>query len=159
MGTLLGDLMFPAASLCWATYTVLSRRWGVAPVQSAAIVCVISGLLYVPAYLVVAGDRLLAAPLPDVLAQAVFQGVIATVISIFTYLRAVSALGAGPTSLITAAVPGVVTLVAIPVLGEWPGPATVVGVGLVSAGVVVTVLGLTRQATAGYQLTRRESRA
>jgi drug/metabolite transporter (DMT)-like permease len=71
----------------------------------------------------------------------------------------VSALGAGPTTLITAAVPGVATLAAIPLLGEWPDAATLAGVALVSAGVVVTVLGVARGGADGYRLTRRESRA
>jgi drug/metabolite transporter (DMT)-like permease len=74
-------------------------------------------------------------------------------------MRAVAALGAGPTTLITAAVPGLATLAAIPLLGEWPDGATLAGVALVSAGVAVTVAGVTRAAPGGYRLTRRESRA
>ncbi len=158
-GALLGDVCFPLASLCWAIYTVAARRWRVAPLQAAAVVYFLAAVIYLPPYLWLTGWRLPAAPLGDVVFQAIYQGLIATVVSLILYMRALTALGAGPTTMITAAVPGVATLAAIPLLGEWPGPATLVGVGLVSAGVVVTVLGLTRAASTGYRLTSRESRA
>jgi len=139
-----GDLLFPAASLSWASYTVLARRWGVAPLQSAAVVFVLSGLICVPAYLVVWGPRVLSAPPIDLLIQGIYQGLIATLASIMLFMRAVRALGAGPTTLVTAAVPGVVAIVGIPLLGEWPTWLTAAGILLVSAGVVVTVLGAIR---------------
>ena len=59
-------------------------------------------------------------------------------------IRAVRTLGAGPTTLVTAAVPGVVAIAGIPLLGEWPTWLTAAGILLVSAGVVVTVLGAIR---------------
>ncbi|MBL8702554.1 MAG: DMT family transporter [Alphaproteobacteria bacterium] len=139
-GVLLTDLLFPAASLNWALYTVLARRWSVAPLQSAAIVFVLSGVVCVPIYLAVWGPRLLAAPLDDLIVQGVYQGLVATIVSLLFYMRAVRALGAGPTTLITAAVPGMVTLAGIPLLGEVPSPSAIAGILLVTAGVVVTVV-------------------
>lgn len=41
--TPLGDAMFLAAGLMWAGFTVLSRRWGVAPLEGTVLVCVLSG--------------------------------------------------------------------------------------------------------------------
>jgi drug/metabolite transporter (DMT)-like permease len=157
--SLIGDLCFPLASLSWAIYTVAARRWGVAPLQAAAIVYALAALLYLPPYLLLGGGKLPSAPLADLVFQAVYQGLVATVVSLVLYMRAVTALGAGPTTLITAAVPGVATLAAIPLLGERPDAATLAGVALVSAGVVVTVLGVARAGGDGLRLTRRESRA
>jgi drug/metabolite transporter (DMT)-like permease len=157
--SLLGDLCFPLASLSWAIYTVAAKRWGVAPLQAAAVVYAGAAALYLPAYLLFTGFRLPAAPLADMLFQAVYQGLMATVVSLVLYMRAVAALGAGPTTLITAAVPGLATLAAIPLLGERPDSNTLLGVALVSAGVVATVAGLARPAAAGYQLTGRAPRA
>lgn len=139
-----GDLLFPAASLSWASYTVLARRWGVAPLQSAAIVFVFSALICTPVYLFFWGPRVLGAPPLDLLVQGIYQGLIATIASIVLFMRAVRALGAGPTTLVTAAVPGVVAIVGIPLLGELPSLLTVGGILLVSAGVVVTVIGAIR---------------
>jgi len=144
-GALAGDLLFPAASLSWAIYTVLARRWGVSPLQSAALVFVFGAAMWLPIYLAIWGPRVLTAPPMDLLVQGVYQGLIATIASIVLYMRAVRALGAGPTTLVTAAVPGVVTLAAIPLLGEWPTLLTTSGIVLVSAGVVVTVAGVVQR--------------
>ena len=146
----IGDLLFPAASLSWASYTVLARRWGVAPLQSAAIVFVLGAVICVPVYLAVWGPRVLSAPPRDLLVQGIYQGLIATIVSIMLFMRAVRALGAGPTTLVTAAVPGVVAIAGIPLLSEFPTFISIVGILLVSSGVVVTVTGAIR---AGVQST------
>lgn len=139
---LAGDLLFPLASFAWAVYTVLARRWGVSPMRAAAVVFVFGAAMWLPIYLTVWGPRVLAAPPMDLLIQGIYQGLISTIVSIVLYMRAVRALGAGPTTLVTAAVPGVVTLAAIPLLGESPTPLTILGIVLVSAGVVATVVGV-----------------
>lgn len=141
---LAADMLFPLASLSWALYTVLARRWAVAPLQAATVVFTLSGAICAPVYLVVVGPRFLSAPMGDLLVQGVYQGLIATIVSILLFTRAVHALGAGATTLVTAAVPGVVTLVAIPMLGEVPGRAAVAGILLVTLGVVATVLSTMR---------------
>jgi drug/metabolite transporter (DMT)-like permease len=157
--TVLGDACFPLASLCWAIYTVAAKRWRVGALQAAFVVYAIAALIYLPPYFVLTGARMPTAPLAEIVFQAIYQGLFATVISLFLYMRAVAALGAGPTTMLTAAVPGLAAVAAIPLLGEWPGPATTAGVVLVTAGVAVTVLALTRPAPAGYRLTSRESGA
>lgn len=146
---LAGDLLFPCASFAWAVYTVLARRWGVSPMRSAAVVFVFGAAMWLPVYLALWGPRVLSLPPLDLLVQGVYQGLISTIASIVLYMRAVRAIGAGPTTLVTAAVPGVVTLAAVPLLGEWPTTLTVLGVVLVSAGVVVTVVGVIRRSGAG----------
>jgi drug/metabolite transporter (DMT)-like permease len=85
--SLVGDLCFPLASLCWAIYTVAARRWGVAPLQAAAIVYALAALIYLPAYLVWGGGRLPSAPLAELAFQAVYQGLLATVVSLVLYMR------------------------------------------------------------------------
>ncbi|MBM3524978.1 MAG: DMT family transporter [Alphaproteobacteria bacterium] len=139
-GVLTSDLLLPLASLSWALYTVLARRWSVAPLQAATVVFVLSGAICAPIYLAAVGPRFLSAPLEDLLLQGVYQGVIATIVSILLFTRAVHALGAGATTLITAAVPSVVTLAAIPLLGEIPAATAIAGILLVTLGVVATVL-------------------
>ena len=142
---LAGGLLFPCASFAWAVYTVLARRWGVSPMRAAAVVFVFGAAMWLPFYLATWGPRVLAAPPVELLVQGVYQGLISTIASIVLYMRAVRAIGAGATTQVTAAVPGVVTLAAIPLLGEWPTMLTVAGTLLVSAGVVVTVVGVIRR--------------
>ena len=59
-------------------------------------------------------------------------------LSIFVYTRAVAALGPATTASFAAAVPVVTTLAAIPLLSEAPSRIGLVGVGVVTLGMLVT---------------------
>ena len=54
--------------------------------------------------------------------------------------KAVAALGAQRTAMVTAVVPTTATLAAIPVVGDVPTGLAVVGLGLVTAGMITAVL-------------------
>lgn len=146
---LTGDGALLLAAFCWSLYGVLAQRWAVRPAHAASIVASFSLMLYLPLYLLLAEPRFDQASWNEILLQALFQGVLLGAASIFIYTRAVSSLGASQTALFTAAVPCVTTLVAIPLLGEWPGAAAAFGVLVVSAGLLVAV---------GWSATRAGSR-
>lgn len=137
-----GDFLFAAASITWAVYTVLAQRWRVRPLQAATVVYVPAAVLYLPVYVLFFDSRLAEAPLPDLLIQGLLHGVLATLVSIFAFMRVVQALGASSTAMLTAAAPGFVTLLAIPLLGEIPSWLAVTGIGLVTAGIGATILAL-----------------
>lgn len=141
-GHLPGDLLFTSASMSWAVYTVLAQRWRVRPLQAATVVYVVAAVLYLPVYFTVFDSRLPDAPLDELLLQAVLQGVLATLVSIFAFMRVVQALGASATTMLTAAAPGAITLLAIPLLGEIPSWLAVAGIGLVTLGIGATLLAL-----------------
>lgn len=136
---LIGDGCLLLASLCWSTYGVLARRLGLASAQAAAIVAVLSMSCFLPIYILLPNKALLLASPTELLLQGVFQGVLIGVASIFVYTRAVAALGAAQTSLFTAAVPLATTLVAVPLLAEFPSNIVVVGVGIVTIGMFVAM--------------------
>lgn len=134
---MIGDACLAGASLCWAFYAVVVRRWGLDPLHAAAIVAPLSALLYLPVYLAVAGDRILAVDTAALWTQAAFQGVLIGVVSLLCYTAAVRLLGATETALATAAVPCLTALGAIPVLGEWPSPVAAAGVAVTTLGMIV----------------------
>jgi len=141
-GAWMGDLIFPLAPLAWALFTVYARRWQVAPVRAAAIVAVGSMLLFMPIYLVFLPKGIVATPLLEVVVQGLFQGIIAVIVALVTYTRAVVALGTAVTTMLTAAVPGLVALLAVPLLDEALTPLAVLGLALVTAGMLGTVASL-----------------
>ncbi len=102
----------------------------------------LSLLLYLPAYLVFAEPRLLAAAPAEVAGQAVFQGLFAAVLALICYSRAVAQLGVGGGAVFATLVPAIAVLLAWPLLGEVPGAGDLAGAGLVTAG-MATALGLT----------------
>lgn len=138
--TPLGDLLFVAAGLMWAIFTVLSRRWGVSPVAGTAVISVLSAAVYVPVYLAVVGaDRLIAAPLPFLLSQVLVQGVLSGVVAVLAYSKAVEILGAGKAAVFPALVPAVAILIGIPVAGELPTPVQLAGLGIVTLGLLFAI--------------------
>jgi drug/metabolite transporter (DMT)-like permease len=78
--------------------------------------------------------RLARIPLADLTVQAVFQGVVVTVISLVLCGRAILILGASGGAAFGAFAPALSALFAIPLLREWPRDTGWVGIGLISAG-------------------------
>ncbi|HUL82121.1 MAG TPA: DMT family transporter [Gammaproteobacteria bacterium] len=139
--TWLGDTMFVLGGLFWAGYTIGSRAWAVAPFHATVIVAVLSMLLYVPGYAVIEGAHLAAAPWTEIAIQAIFQGILSAVVALVFYTRSVALLGAARGAVFAALVPSFSLLFAIPILHEVPTRLQVLGVVLVTGGMVL-VLGL-----------------
>lgn len=130
-----GDLCFLAAGLLWALFTVLGRRWGVAPMLGTAVVSVLGGLAAVPLFLAFGDWAALLAQGPRMLlVQAVMQGALSGVVAVYAFARSVAALGAARAALFPALVPAVAVLLGVPVAGEWPDARQWLGLAVVMAG-------------------------
>jgi drug/metabolite transporter (DMT)-like permease len=134
--TWLGDLMFLLGGLSWASYTIGSRTWSVAPFHATVVVSVLSMIVYLPGYAGLAGSRLATAPWSEILIQVVFQGVLSAIVALLLYTRAVALLGAARGAVFAALVPAFSLLLAIPVLHELPTRLQMIGVVLVTLGMV-----------------------
>ncbi len=141
-GALVGDLLFPAASLSWAIFTVAARAWRVPPIAAVGVVGFGAGLVFLPIWIVLLPKGLAQTPWPELVFHGAYHGLFAFLVAFVAYTRCLVALGPGPTTMITALVPGVGALLAVPILGEPLTLATVAGLGLVTAGMLVTVRGL-----------------
>ena len=141
-----GDLLFLAGSCCWATYTVLVRLWGVSAVTATLSAALWAAPLYLPVWWLLLPSNLAAVPAGPLAWQFVYQGVFAVLVAGFLFTRAVTAIGAPRTTTITSLVPAMAALAAWPLLGEPLGALGLVGVGLVSAGMVLGVLTPSRRA-------------
>lgn len=130
-----GDALFLFAAFLSACFTVVMRRTKLEPLHAAALVSAGSLATYLPVYLALFGTRLAQLPIADLAVQALFQGVVVTIVSIVLYGRAVSILGASGGAAFGALVPALTALYAVALLGEWPGESDWVGIVLVSAGV------------------------
>ncbi len=134
-----GDLLFLLGSASWASYTVLARRWHPTPVQSLVSVGLWCGAIYVPIWFIALPSHLFTAPTQQLVPQALFHGVVAMLISLPLYTRALEGLGAARLTTVTALVPGTAALLAVPLLGEPLGLISLLGLAIVSAAVVVAV--------------------
>ena len=136
---LLGDAMFLLGGVFWASYTLATRTWGVPPLQATVVVAVLSMLGYVPLYAAVGGSHLAAAPWKEIAIQALFQGVLSAVVALVFYTRSVALLGAARGAVFGALVPSFSLLLLIPILGEIPTRLQVVGVVVVTAGMLLVL--------------------
>lgn len=133
----LGHALFLASGLAWACYTVAMRGARLDGLHAAAIAAVGAFVLYLPFYVGTAGQRLLAAPLPDIALQAFVQGLLTAIVSLLLYGRAVAILGASSGAAFAALCPAMTALMAIPILDEWPTAIEWMAIIMISAGVYV----------------------
>jgi drug/metabolite transporter (DMT)-like permease len=136
-----GHALFLGSGLAWACYTVAMRRARLEALHAAAIAAVGALILYLPAYLVFAGDSLAKAPWQDIALQATVQGLLTAIISLVLYGRAVSILGASSGAAFAALCPALTALMGIPILGEWPARTDWIAICLISAGVYIVSSG------------------
>jgi drug/metabolite transporter (DMT)-like permease len=124
-----GHLLFVAAAVMGSIYVVRLRRSGFSPMQGAAFVAVLSGL-GMAGLSAFSGQlsSLAHVPVPELLTQVLFQGLIVGVLSLVAFNRAIMLLGPVPSTVCLALVPGVAVAVAVPILGELPSSPEAVAI-------------------------------
>lgn len=131
----LGDALFLLASFLTACFTVAMRQARLEPLHATALVATGSLVVYVPIYLALYGGRLTQLTITEAAFQGFFQGVLVTIVALVLYARAVVILGASGGAAFGALVPALSALLAIPLLGEWPGEMDWLAIALISTGV------------------------
>lgn len=113
-----GDLLILASSISWAFYAVLFARCGYSAWVLTRAVSFGSAIVFLPIYFLWLPKELAAAPLSTLITQGVFQGVVATILAMLAYLKAISLLGMERTTAFLALVPIVIGIAAVPLLDE-----------------------------------------
>jgi drug/metabolite transporter (DMT)-like permease len=136
-----GDALFLVASFLTACYTVIMRWSKLDAVHVAALVSTGSLVIYAPIYVALNDHHLAEVPLASLAAQAIFQGLVVTIVAHVLYGRAVLILGASGGSAFGALVPTLSALFAIPLPGESPTASGWGGIILISAGAYLASAG------------------
>jgi drug/metabolite transporter (DMT)-like permease len=139
-----GDLLFVTAAMSWATYTVLVRRHALDPVRATIAITAFSCMTFVPAYAMLAAlsvipSHLGTAPVAEMVFQAIYQGVGSVVISGITFNLMIRHYGPVRSTMITALVPGLSALGAVVFLNEPMQLNLLVGLALVTSGILFGV--------------------
>jgi drug/metabolite transporter (DMT)-like permease len=140
----LGDVLFMAAAMCWACYSVLARHHRLDAVRATIAITTFACVVYLPMYtaLVLTGvvkSQLFHAPWRDLLFQAAFQGWGSVVISGVTFTQMIRHFGPVRSTMITALVPGLSALGAVLLLGEPMHWNLAAGLLLVTGGILFGV--------------------
>ena len=139
-----GDLLFLSASTCWAFYSVIARKNALDAVKATIAITVFTAVTYVPVYAVLMAfgairSHLATAPWGEVAFQAVFQGVGSVVISGISFTKMIQYFGPVRSTMMTALVPGLSALGAVFFLGEPLHSNLILGLALVTVGILFGV--------------------
>jgi len=140
----IGDLLFMCAAFCWSTYSVLSRRFGLQAIPAIIATTCFAFFSFVPAYALLCATgvlttHLFTAPWREVAFHAAFQGGGSVVISGITFTQMIRYYGPVRSTMITSLVPGLSALCAVWWLGEPLNDYLIVGLLLVTGGILFGV--------------------
>lgn len=132
--SLFGDGLILLSSILWAVYSVLAARWGYSAWTQTRAVAFGSAVVYLPIYAFWLPKELAAAPIATIVLQGLWQGVVATILAMLTYLKAIALLGPERTAAFLALVPVVIGALAVPLLDEALTIWLAIGILFVSLG-------------------------
>jgi drug/metabolite transporter (DMT)-like permease len=135
----IGDLMFFSAGILWATFTLAARHYSVETFHAVALVSVWSAVLFFPVYLLFLDSGIPAASISEVVFQGVVQGLLTAVVALILFTRAIAILGAGRAAVFPTLVPGTAVFLAIPILNEYPTLIEIIGLIIVSIGMMLAM--------------------
>ena len=134
-----GHLLFLGAAACNATFLTTVRGWDITALQSLIIVNGFNLVLYVPLWLLFLPSNLAATPWPEIALQGVYQGIVAAFFASIMIAHAARMLGGMRQAAVMSGAPAVAVLIAIPTLGEIPSTISIIGVVVVTAGILVAL--------------------
>ena len=131
-----GDLLFVTAGFFWAMFGTLLRYYRMSGTRAIAVVAALSVVVYAPLYAVFVGfHNMLQISLTENLVQIVVQGLLAGVLPIYLFARAVILIGAGRAATFPALVPGFGLIIGYLALGVVPSVPQLIGFVIVLVGV------------------------
>jgi len=134
LSTLFGDVWLVMAALMWALFSILIKRWNITPWQVAVSLALLTCLFYLPVYLVYLPKAISHASWQDIALQAFYQGIMATIIQMIFYVKAVQKIGPSDMGAVMSIVPVISGIAAIIVFDEALTLALIIGLVLVSFG-------------------------
>lgn len=121
----------------WAIYTIAFRRSRLGPFEAAALIGFWSTLLLLPFGTLPLIEAWRAGHGLEIAAQVLVQGVFSGILGLVCYGIAIERLGSSRAAAFAALAPGMAALIAIPVLGETPDFAAIIGICATSIGVAL----------------------
>jgi drug/metabolite transporter (DMT)-like permease len=140
----IGDLLFVCASMTWSAYSVTVRRFGLDAARATMAITAFALVSFVPLFTLLVLWNILPshysqASWSEILLQVSFQGVGSVAISGITFTQMIRSYGPVKSTMITALVPGLSALGAVIFLGEPMAWNLMVGLALVTCGILFGV--------------------
>ena len=132
--SLSGDVLLLGASMSWAVYGVLAKRWNFGPWLLTRFLGLAPALVYLPVYALFLPKNMSAAEPFWLASQGIYHGVVTTLVVMWLYLRAQDRLGPERLGALMALVPVFSGGLAVFILGEDMSPILALSLVLVSLG-------------------------
>jgi drug/metabolite transporter (DMT)-like permease len=116
----------------------VAKRWSIGAVEGTVTVCVLS-LFSAPLWVAFLPMNLMHVSVSAIALQAVYQGLVVGVLSLFLYTRVVALLGPVSAAMFVPLVPIVTAVGGIVFLAEWPSPREWLGMLLVVIGMTLAL--------------------
>ena len=136
-GAWIGHLMFMGAALFVAANLVAVKAWRLTALEAMVSIPTLNLLWFGPLYLALLPKALDAAPWREIILQGAYQGLGPSLVAVLLFTTAIRIIGPSPVAAIMAMVPATATLIAIPVLGEWPSVIAWAGLIVTTAGILL----------------------
>jgi len=140
----IGHIYLISGAFFWALFSVLIKYWQITPWQATVSLAMITSIIYLPLYISLVPNNLLTIAFSkaslfnrlftDILIQAFYQGVMAMIVQMIFYVRAIQIIG--PTSMgsMMAIVPIVSGVSALFIFDEAVTAELIIALSLVSLG-------------------------
>jgi len=147
-GFSVGHIYLIAGAFFWALFSVLIKCWQITPWQATLSLAMITSIIYIPLYITLTPNNLVIIALTDtsllnklftdILIQAFYQGVLAMIVQMVFYVRAIQIIGPSSMGSMMAIVPIVSGISALFVFNEAVTVALIIAFSLVSLGTWIT---------------------
>ena len=132
-----GHLLLLTGAAMWAGYVLAFRRTGMSALELTGLVGLWSLILFTPLGLPGVITAINDGYAHEVLIQLFIQGVGSGVIALVVFAIAIQRLGSSRAAAFTGLVPALAAAIAIPMLGEHPDAAAIIGVVATGIGVAL----------------------
>jgi len=136
----IGHLLFLSAACILAAYMVATKIWQLTPLQAMVTIPTVNLVWFGPVYLAFLPGAIDKAPWSEIVLQGLYQGLFPSILGVLFFTMAIRSIGPTSTAAVMSGVPGIATLMAIPILGEWPSGLAWTGLAVVTAGILLITL-------------------
>ena len=135
-----GDLLFVVAGIFFSIYMVLTRLWSLTNMQILFCSSVVNAIFVIPIWYFFQPTGLDQATTADIILQATYQGLIATLVGMLLVAFAVRHIGAPTVAAFMSGVPGIAALLGYMILGEEFGLMGWLSLLVLTPGILITAI-------------------
>ena len=133
----LGDILFVIAGIFFSGYMVVSKAWKIKITELFLSSSLVNCIIYMPIWYFLLPKTIFQVSNTELVIQALYQGIVPTLIGLILVMVAVRNIGSSSTSAFLAGVPGLATILSMIFLNEYLGIYGWLGLLLLTPGILI----------------------